>query len=313
MFKIESATREQIRFRISLVGASGSGKTYSALKLAHGLIDDWNKIVVIDTEQKSSSFYSSLGPFRVIGFPAPHDPKRYVEAIQFAECQPSVEVIIIDSISPEWDAVLDIHQKFGGKFQDWAKTTPLHKKFVDAMLLSPKHIIATMRAKSDWQMDKDENSGKAKITKLGLKPVQRENLDYEFSVEFRLNENHLATVSKDRTGLFSDTVPFQISEEVGRLLASWNSGGVSPKVDNTREAPRAVDGGDSGTSVHGPSQAQLKRLFAISKAAKWHETAVKDYMQKEFKITSSKQLTAQQYDSLCNHIKDNPSGQSRGA
>lgn len=227
--KLQQAQRHQVKLRLGLSGASGFGKTYSALLLAYGITNDWSKIAIIDTENNSASLYAHLGNFNVLSLNEPYSPERYVEAIKTCE-KASMEVIIIDSITHEWNGkggCLQIHEQLGGRFSDWAKLTPRHQAFLDAILESNSHIITTVRKKMDYSMDKDSN-GKTRVIKHGLKNITREGFSYELTVDFELiNDKHLAKASKDRTGLFMDKPEFVINASTGRKLIAWCNEGVS--------------------------------------------------------------------------------------
>src|SRR5690606_16769468 len=136
----------------------------------------------------------------------------------------------IDSITHEWQGkggCLQIHEKLGGRFQDWAKVSPRHQAFIDAILQSSCHVITTVRSKIDYSMDIG-NNGKTKVVKHGLKPITREGLDYEMTLFFELiNDKHLAKASKDRTGLFMDKPEFVINKTTGRKLMEWCNSGLS--------------------------------------------------------------------------------------
>src|SRR5690606_4252917 len=151
--KLQRATRKQSRIRIGLQGPSGSGKTYGALQIAHGLCGDFNKVAVIDTEQNSASLYSHLGEFNTVSISPPFTPEKYIQAIQLCEKE-GMEVIIVDSCSHEWEGIggiLDIHSSIaGGSFQAWNKVTPRHNAFIQAMLQTSCHLIATIRSKQDY-------------------------------------------------------------------------------------------------------------------------------------------------------------------
>ncbi|TDN95313.1 signal recognition particle subunit FFH/SRP54 (srp54) [Salegentibacter sp. 24] len=227
--KLKQAQRSQVKLRIGLSGPSGYGKTMSALLLAYGITQDWKKIAVIDTENNSASLYSHLGEFNVLNLEEPYTPHRYIEAIKTCE-DAEMEVIIVDSISHEWSGkggCLEMHEKLGGRFQDWAKVTPLHNQFIDALVQSKSHILVSTRRKVDYSLDKDMN-GKTRVMKLGTKEIQREGLEYELTVNFEfINDNHLVKASKDRTGLFMDKPEFVINQATGKKLKSWCSEGVS--------------------------------------------------------------------------------------
>lgn len=227
--KLQKAERHQVKLRIGLSGPSGFGKTMSALLLAHGITSDWNKIAVIDTENNSASLYSHLGDFNILSLQEPFSPERYIEAIKLCE-NSGIELIIIDSISHEWQSkggCLEIHEQLGGRFQDWAKVTPRHNTFIDSIIQSSCHIITTSRRKVDYSLDKDGN-GKTKVMKLGTKEITREGFEYELTVNFELlNDNHLVSASKDRTGLFTGKPEFIINTSTGKKLIQWCNQGIS--------------------------------------------------------------------------------------
>jgi hypothetical protein len=227
--KLQKAKRHQVKLKVGMSGPSGYGKTYSALLLAFGITNDWNKIALIDTENNSASLYSHLGDFNVLSLNEPFSPERYIEAIKICEAS-DVEVLIIDSISHEWSGkggCLEIHEQLGGRFQDWAKITPRHNSFLDAIIQSKIHIITTSRRKVDYSLDQD-SSGKTKVMKLGTKEIQREGYEYELTVNFEfLNDKHLVTVSKDRTGLFVGKPEFIINSFTGKKLKEWCNQGTS--------------------------------------------------------------------------------------
>ena len=218
--KIELAKREQAKIKIGLQGPSGSGKSYSALLLAHGLTNDWSKIVVIDTENKSSSLYSHLGDFNILDLKPPYSPERYIEAVNLC-VRHGMQAIIIDSISMEWEYILDAHSQLtGNSYTNWARFTPRHQKFIQAILHSDIHIICTLRSKQDYVLTENEK-GKMAPEKVGMKAIQRDGTDYELTLMFELDIKHNAVTTKDRTGLFSGRLPFQITEDTGREILNW--------------------------------------------------------------------------------------------
>lgn len=227
--RLQKAERHQVKLRIGLSGPSGFGKTYSALLLAYGITNDWNKIALIDTENKSASLYSHLGDFNVLSLEEPFAPERYLQAIKLCE-ESNIELIIIDSISHEWQGkggCLEAHEQLGGRFQDWAKITPRHNSFIDAIVQSKCHVISTTRSKVDYSLDKDSN-GKTKVMKLGTKSITREGFEYELTVNFEfLNDKHLVSASKDRTELFSNKPEFIINSSTGKKLIDWCNQGIS--------------------------------------------------------------------------------------
>jgi hypothetical protein len=220
------ASRSQAKIKLGLQGPSGSGKSTSALLLAYGLVGDWSKIVVIDSENGSADLYSHLGDYNVLGISAPYTPEKYTECIQFCHAQ-GMEVIIIDSISHEWEGdggILDIHGNMAGNsFTNWSKLTPRHNSFVNAILYTPVHVIATIRSKQDYVMM--EKNGKAAPEKVGLKGVTRDGMDYEFTVVLDIDIRHHARTSKDRTGIFSSKHEFIITKETGQRIREWCESG----------------------------------------------------------------------------------------
>ena len=229
---LQKATRKKVKLRLGLSAVSGGGKTYSALLLAKGLTEEWSKIAVIDTENNSASLYSHLGEFNTIELTSPYTPERYIEAIKVCE-DAGMEVIIIDSITHEWDGkggILEIHsQMTGNSFTNWSSLTQRHQKFIDIILQSKCHVITTVRRKTEYDMQKDGN-GKTKVEKVGLKEVTREGFEYELTVNFNLDEKHNCTTSKDRTGLFMDKPFFTITEQTGKLIKEWCESGIeAPK------------------------------------------------------------------------------------
>jgi hypothetical protein len=227
--KLQIAQRHQVKLRLGLSGASGFGKTYSALLLAYGITNDWSKIAIIDTENGSASLYSNLGKYNVLTLEEPFTPERYIQAIEVCELS-EIEVVIIDSISHEWNGkggCLEIHENLGGRFQDWAKVSPRHQAFIDKILNSNCHIITSVRRKVDYSLDSDSN-GKSKVIKHGTKEVTREGFEYELTVNFEIiNDKHLVKASKDRTGLFMDAPEFIINSFTGKKLIEWCNSGIT--------------------------------------------------------------------------------------
>lgn len=230
--KFEKAVRKRAKLRLALTGPSGSGKTYGALMIAKGL---GGRIAVIDTEHGSASLYSHLCEFDALELTPPYSPERYVEAINAAEAE-GYDIIIVDSTTHEWSGsggALEMNEKTArAKFQGntwaaWNDTTPRHRAFIDAMLQSPAHIIATGRSKTETAQSEGPN-GKKKVVKLGMKTEQRDGFEYEFTAVLDLiHDGHFAAASKDRTGLFAGD-PKPIGEATGEALRQWLETGAEP-------------------------------------------------------------------------------------
>ena len=233
--EFRKAERRKAKLRLGITGPAGSGKTYGALLIAFGL---GGRIAMIDTENGSGDLYSALGDYDICSISAPFSVQKYIDAIKTAESA-NYDIIIIDSLSHAWageGGLLDMQGKIAdtGKknnYAAWREVTPLHNKLIDTMLSSKCHIIATMRSKTDYiQVENDK--GKFEIRKVGLAPVQREGMEYEFGVVFDLGINHIVNVSKDRTSLFDGEV-FKLSKETGQVLKKWLDNGVDKSRINS--------------------------------------------------------------------------------
>lgn len=225
--ELKKATRKQVKLRLNISAPSGAGKTMSALLMAKGLVGDWAKIAVIDTENGSASLYSHLGDFNVIDLKAPFQPEKYVQALD-ACINAGIECIIIDSSSHEWNCLLEENETLaisnyrGNTWSAWSKTTPRHDKFVNSVLHCPAHVITCTRSKMETVM----GEGK-KVHKVGMKDIQRDGWEYELTVSLNIErESHLATPSKDRTNLFEGKQPFLITEETGKQIKQWCESGI---------------------------------------------------------------------------------------
>ena len=220
--ELRQAERQQAKIKLGIQGPSGSGKTYSALLVARGLASDWSKIAIVDTENHSADLYAHLGNFNVLSLSELFSPERYIEAIETCENE-GMEVIIIDSITPEWDGeggILEVHGNLtGNSFTNWRRVTPRHNKFVQKIIQSNCHILSTIRSKQDYVLS--EKNGKYVPEKVGLKGITREGMDYEFTIVFDLDIKHNATASKDRTEIFMDKPPIILSDKTGLQIKSW--------------------------------------------------------------------------------------------
>lgn len=218
--QLRQSERKQAKVKMALQGSAGSGKTYSSLLLAKGLTNgDFSKVAIIDTENGSADLYANLGNYNVLSLQPPFTPEKYIEAIGVCE-KAGMEVIIVDSISHSWEELLDFHSKLAGNsFTNWAKVTPRQKAFTDKILQCNAHVIATMRTKQDYVLN--QKDGKYIPEKVGLKAVQRDGLDYEFTLVFDVDIKHFAVSSKDRTGLFMDKPEFIINSGTGKRILQW--------------------------------------------------------------------------------------------
>ncbi len=230
--QIRKAERKKAKLRLGIAAPSGAGKTYSALLLAFGL---GGKVGLIDTEHGSGDLYAHLGDYDIISIDAPYTVQKYLQAISAFE-EAGYNTIIIDSLTHAWagdGGLLDKQGKIAdsGKangFAAWRSITPEHNALVEAMLRSPCHVIATMRAKQEYVLETNDK-GKQMPKKIGLAPVQRDGMEYEFTVMLDIDMNHVASASKDRTSQL-DGRYFTINKDIGKELLGWLESGVAPEA-----------------------------------------------------------------------------------
>ena len=219
---LNTAKRKQTKMQVAIQGASGHGKTFSSLLLAYGICKDFKRICVIDTEEGSSNLYAHLGEFNVITLKAPYTPEAYIEAID--NCmQNSIDVIVIDSLSHEWEGeggILDIHASMAGNsFTNWTKITPRHNALIQKIITSHCHVIATMRSKQEYVLA--DKNWKNVPEKVSMKPIQKDGIEYDFTVVFDLDNQHYVKCTKDRTQLFTTKIPYRITEKTGEEMLRW--------------------------------------------------------------------------------------------
>ena len=254
----KKAQREQVRIKISIAGPAGSGKTMSSLLMAYGLIkaehpewDDiaiWDHIVVADSENGSASLYvgtqvgtTKIGAYNVIDLSPPFTAQTYIDAIHMAE-EHNMSVIIVDSLSHVWSGdggLLDeqgkITARTNNSYTSWRTISPQYTKLVDTILQSPCHVITAVRAKMDYQQVKGDN-GKTQVKAVGMGMVLRDGYEYEVTVALMLDADHVASATKDRTGLF-DGQYFTITADTGKKLYEWLSSGAVPTPKAEIPAP----------------------------------------------------------------------------
>lgn len=231
MFK--KATKSNLKIRLALSGASGSGKTYSALSIASNL---GNRIALIDTERGSASKYADLFNFDTCEL-TNHHPAKYIEAIRQAE-ESGYEIIIIDSLTHAWFSELELA---GGRFDGWAKVRPLERKLIDAMIGSKCHIIATMRSKTEWLIEENQKKGKSSYSpkKIGTSPIQASGVEYEFDVAGELDYTHILTISKSRCPAVTDKTFLNPGKELVFELKSWLA--TEESQPQTIESPQKLE------------------------------------------------------------------------
>jgi hypothetical protein len=262
MFK--KATRQAARLRLGLIGPAGSGKTYSALKIAHHL---GGRIALIDTEHGSASKYAlpQGGTPAKDGFafdvvePETFSPQTYVEAIRMAG-KSGYNILIIDSLSHAWigkGGALELVDRAaaksrGNSFAGWRHVTPLHNELVDTILASPCHVIATLRSKMEYVQERDERTGKMGVRKIGMQPIQRDGIEYEFDVVGDLDQQHILTITKSRCPHLSEQVIPKPGSGLAAMLKDWLEG-------DQRVAEGKITNGQVGlarevTRIYGPPE-----------------------------------------------------------
>ena len=234
------ATRKKAKLKLATAGPSGSGKTYSALRLASGL---GTKIAFIDTENNSASLYSDRFQFDVMDMAPPFTHEKFVAGVNDAVAG-GYEVLVIDSASHLWEGILaykdSLDKRGGNSYTNWNDAGKKFKEALDAVLQAPLHVICCMRSKMDYAQEKDER-GKTTIRKVGLAPIMRDGIEFEFTTVFDIDMAHHAKTSKDRTGLFRDNI-FQITEKTGQELLAWMESGAEPVVSD----PPTIAGSNPG-------------------------------------------------------------------
>lgn len=245
--QVNRAKRQMLTLAMQVVGPSGSGKTLGSLIFAYGMMkekypdaddyDVWGKIGLVDTEHDRSLIYEGMeynsvkiGQFLHVPLEAPYSIERYDAAVK-ALVEAGVEVCIIDSATHAWEGeggVLDYQQKAGGRYQDWNNTNKETYNPLVSLLVGEKyrvHMISTSRAKQEYTMQRNEHTEKMEVVKLGLKPVQRDTLEYEMQMVFRLDMDNHFEMSKDNSSLFKGKREV-MSPEHGALVYQWLEKGV---------------------------------------------------------------------------------------
>lgn len=233
---------------IALTGPTGSGKTFSGLRLATGIAKALGKrIAVIDAENGSASLYSEFFDFDTMNLTPPFTTEKYIEAIGQAE-KAGYGVILIDSITHAWageGGLLEQKAQLDSRpnTNHWTNWNPIKAKdlkFKNAYLHSSiPFLIATMRSKMEYAQS--ESDGKKKVQKVGMAPVQSDGIEYEFSIVFDIAMNHEAEVSKDRTHLFDKNNILQIIEETGEALVKWRAEGKQKQGPQAAKTPPAAE------------------------------------------------------------------------
>ena len=228
------AVKTGTKLRLALIGPSGCGKTYTALKVATAMFPEGGRIALVDTEHGSASKYANLFAFDVLELDT-FSPLTYVEAIR-AAADAGYDVLILDSLSHAWvgkGGILEFvdtetlrSRSRNAYTEGWRKATPLHNELVDTMISASLHLIVTLRAKMAYVLETDEK-GHQVPRKIGLQPVQREGLEYEFDVVADMDQDNTLVVSKSRCPELTGAVIQKPGQELASILTTWLSYAIS--------------------------------------------------------------------------------------
>lgn len=223
------ATKEQSKAKVALVGLSGSGKTWTGLMWARVLAGDAGKVAVIDSEAGSASKYADKYHFDTLVLEN-FSPRDYIAAIHDAE-KAGYDALLIDSLTHAWSGkggVLQIvddataRSRSKNQFSEgWREATPEHNNLIDALVRCKCHLIVTMRVKSDYVIE--EVNGKKVPRKVGLAPVQRDGLEYEFDVVADMDLDHTLVVGKTRCSALDGKVYRKPDETAALTIRDWLS------------------------------------------------------------------------------------------
>ena len=246
----QKAKREQVWLKVLLSGASGSGKSYSALKVATGIAKECGSgIAYIGTEGSRNKYYADEFDYDLLELEEPFECEKYIEAID-AAVEAGYKVLIIDSMTHEWKWLNDVHDKMpGNSFTNWGKLKPRHHKFMDKVLNSPIHIIATARGKDDWVLE--DKNGKQVPKKVGMGQQQDKDISYEYTVSLMIaQDTHVASADKDNTKLFDGRFEV-LTEKDGVRLYEWANKGdaPAPKKETPKYTETTYDSEDMLKSV----------------------------------------------------------------
>ena len=227
MAGFQKAKREQVWLKVLLSGASGCGKSYSALRLAKGIADECGSAIeYIGTEGSRNKYYADKFDYDLLELEDPFESEKYIEAVD-AAVDAGYKVLIIDSLTHEWKWLNDTHDKMpGNSFTNWGKLKPRHRKMMDKILTSPIHIIATARGKDDWVLE--DKNGKQVPKKVGMGQQQDKDISYEYTVSLMIaQDTHIASADKDNTELFDGRYEV-LTEKDGKRLYEWANKGDAP-------------------------------------------------------------------------------------
>ncbi|MEU7032680.1 ATP-binding protein [Streptomyces sp. NPDC046237] len=232
-FTFAPATREKAKARLALMGVSGCGKTWTGLRIASGLA---SRFAVIDTERGAASKYAGINgvTFDTLQLHN-YDPRNLIGALAAAGSA-GYEAVLVDSLSHFWsgtDGTLEQVDKaakkgFGGNtFAGWKEGTPLQNAMVDALLSYPGHVVATMRAHTEWSLQTNAN-GRKEPVRVGTRPEQRRGVEYEFDVVGQMDTDNTLTIIKSRCPkLHALVVERPDGLDIAKTMLDWLNDGAA--------------------------------------------------------------------------------------
>ena len=243
------AVKYAAKGRVALIGPAGSGKSYTMLLLARALAGPKGRIAAIDTEHGSLSKYADIFDFDVIELDS-FSPETFVNSLHAAESS-CYDVFCCDSLSHFWvgrDGALEFVDMAAKRSRDnmggWKEFRPHERLMVDEMISSTCHVICTMRTKTDYQEQTDSN-GKKKRVKIGLAPVQRDGLEYEFDLVGYMDEDNTFITDKTRCSAYAQKAYTKPGPAEFASLVEWLNGAAGaqqakchlPQIDIGNNAP----------------------------------------------------------------------------
>jgi hypothetical protein len=283
------AVKHGAKLRFAVCGPSGSGKTYTLLNLATEL---GGPIALLDTEHGSASKYADIFEFDVLELDS-YDPERLIALIDDAVEQ-QYRVLCIDSLSHFWfgkDGELEKVDRAARRMQTpnsfaaWKQVTPIHNALIDMIISSPLHVLVSMRSKTEWILDRDDRTGKTVPRKVGLAPVMRDGIEYEFDVCGEMDQENTLQVTKSRCPKLSGGVFPKPGRELAEVLKEWLGtdsapNQVSQPKSNTPVAP--VDPNKGGRLVNGVGGLQTAPSIPRELASIWKRMCNPRGVVKEF-------------------------------
>lgn len=242
-FNFTPATKEEAKARIALTGPSGAGKTFTALTIADGL---GSNIAVIDTERGSASKYADDFTFSKLNLQS-FEPTTLCQALAAAAAA-GFDVVIVDSMTHFWSGTGGMLEQVdsaakrgygGNSFGGWKEARPMERAMIDALVSYPGHVIVTMRSKTDYVIEEDQR-GRKVPRKVGLKPEQREGIEYEFDIVGDLDHENTLVVTKSRARTIAGKVIPKPGREFAEEIALWLGTG-KPTADALTYRDQALD------------------------------------------------------------------------